>query len=83
MLFASVGAGGGWSESNATTLPVTGKAIMTGAQGGQSCGRDDEFYSHGTGGFGGGGGGCTTGGGGGGFAGKNHSKSSEKMRSVF
>jgi len=52
-----------------TMREMTGQAITSGAQGGRACGRTDDQFPQGSGGFGGGGGGCATGGGGAGFEG--------------
>ena len=56
------GAGGGWSTN--ASYAQSGRGLLFGAEGGDSC---TEWQVHG--GFGGGGGGCSAGGGGGGFRG--------------
>lgn len=61
--FAS-GGGGGWKGM--TQGKTSGKSLLEGAVGGDSCVKD----GNNVGGFGGGGGGCISGGGGGGYAGK-------------
>ncbi|OCT68564.1 hypothetical protein XELAEV_18039865mg [Xenopus laevis] len=72
----AAGGGGGWNDI--TELPMAGKSLVFGAEGGQSCYRAItklQWYT--SGGFGGGGGPCTSGGGGGGYQGGNASELDE------
>eukprot|EP00079_Xenopus_tropicalis_P009591 XP_002933782.2 PREDICTED: leukocyte tyrosine kinase receptor [Xenopus tropicalis] len=69
----AAGGGGGWNDI--TELPVAGKSLLFGAEGGQTCYKAiTKLQWHTSGGFGGGGGPCTSGGGGGGYQGGNASE---------
>ncbi|XP_068110390.1 leukocyte tyrosine kinase receptor isoform X2 [Hyperolius riggenbachi] len=69
----AAGGGGGWSDT--TLLPWSGKSLLEGAEGGQSCYQAKSSLQWDThGGFGGGGGPCTSGGGGGGYQGGHTSQ---------
>lgn len=74
------GAGGGWFPLEKGSLyPQSGKALLQGAQGGESCiDAQDLFGWELSGGFGGGGGGCSSGGGGGGYTGGNVTQSTNQ-----
>nr|KAF6307558.1 ALK receptor tyrosine kinase [Myotis myotis] len=66
----AAGGGGGWNDN--TSLLWSGKSLLEGATGGQSCPQAMKKWGWETrGGFGGGGGGCSSGGGGGGYIGGN------------
>ncbi|KAJ1157851.1 hypothetical protein NDU88_010548 [Pleurodeles waltl] len=66
----AAGGGGGWKDN--TSFPWSGKSLLEGATGGESCPQAMKKWGWETrGGFGGGGGGCSSGGGGGGYIGGN------------
>ncbi|XP_069464754.1 ALK tyrosine kinase receptor [Ambystoma mexicanum] len=66
----AAGGGGGWKDN--TSFPWSGKSLLEGATGGESCPQAMKKWGWETrGGFGGGGGGCSSGGAGGGYIGGN------------